>query len=221
MNLRKSALIALIASILSLVTPLWNALVRISGLGTLGSLWWILPSSTFILCLSAILPLFYFALARDAGSMRFPRYLRKLALVAALAGCIVAVLRLQVPGALSDWPSVISLLSNAAYLLLLLVISHEPGELPRPQVPPSTFLVRITRVAVVVWGAWVAFQFVRLAIVASTYGQLTQLAAQVGRAAPTRQEIMVDIILTFGSQAALLAAPFIVWRSGFGRNGME
>jgi hypothetical protein len=180
-----------------------------------------IPSSALILCFSAIMPLFYFALARDEGSMRFPRYLRKVALVAALSGGIVAVLRLQAAREPWNWSSVIGLLGTVGSLLLLLVISLQRLEPPHSQVPPSTFLVRTTRVAVVVWGAWVAFQFVRLAITASTYGQVTQIAAQVGRAAPARQDMMLDVILTFGSQAALLAAPFIVWRSGFGRNQVE
>ena len=205
---------------MGLVLSLWSGFERLSRLGTANSLWWILPYAV-ILFFGAILPLFYFALVRDPGNMRFPRYLRKLALVAAIAGSIVVVLRLQAAGAPWNWPSVIGLLGNAAYLLVLLVISHQPVNLPGPQGPPSIFLVRITKVAVMVWGAWVAFQLVRLAMVASTYGQLTQLASQVGRAAPERQAMIVDVILTFGSQSALLAAPFIVWRSGYGRNGTE
>jgi hypothetical protein len=61
---------------------------------------------------------------------------------------------------------------------------------------------------------WVAFQFVRLTIVALTYGQVKQIAFQVGHDAPPLRDMLKDVTLTLFSQAGLLAAPYIVWRSG-------
>lgn len=87
--------------------------------------------------------------------------------------------------------------------------------------PATNLLIGITKLAVVVWGVWVAFQFVRIAVVALTYCQLKQVAFQVGREAPSFRDMTFDIVLTFPSQASLLAAPFVVWRGGFGRRRVD
>jgi|HubBroStandDraft_6_1064221.scaffolds.fasta_scaffold742418_1 hypothetical protein len=47
---------------------------------------------------------------------------------------------------------------------------------------------------------------------------MKQIAFQVRRAPPSLHDMTIDVILTFFSQASLLAAPYIVWRSGFGRH---
>jgi hypothetical protein len=66
----------------------------------------------------------------------------------------------------------------------------------------------------------VAFQFVRIAIIFRTYSQLERFAFQL-RIAPSESAMVMEAVLTFFSQTSLLAAPFIVWRSGFGRRGVN
>ncbi|HEX3744141.1 MAG TPA: hypothetical protein VHW09_09435 [Bryobacteraceae bacterium] len=51
-----------------------------------------------------------------------------------------------------------------------------------------------------------------------SYSFMALIAFQVGPSAPPLHAMLIDVGLAFLSQAALLAAPFIVWRSNFGRN---
>jgi hypothetical protein len=215
-NLRKAAFLTFITGAVSLPWPLWNAINRVLALGVARSHWFVLPVTLFVICLTAMMPAFYFALFRDAGPMRFSRGLRKLALLAAVALCIVAGIRASA-GLHVTWYAVPGLLSGACYVLLLITMSRENSEETARETPPSDLLVSLTKLTVVVWGLWVAFQFVRIAFVVFTYSQLQQNAFQVRRAPPSFGEMVVDVVLAFVSQANLLAAPYIVWRSDFGR----
>lgn len=217
MDIRKVALVAFIASVLGMVRPSWDAAHRMTARGVTGSMWWVIPAILFITLVSAIMPVFYFALYRDEGTMRFPRPLRKLALVAAVAYLIATALRLQAWDGYWHVSTAVGLLANFAYILLLVSMSRESGEVPSAQVPPSDLLSTVTKLAVIAWGIWVAFQVVRLPYVAFTYPFMKRIAYQVGRSAPSLREMLTDVLLTFFSQASLLAAPYIVWRSGFGR----
>lgn len=188
-----------------------------TALGVTGSHWFVIPLTLLITLVTAIMPVFYFALYRNEGTVQVSRPLRKLALAAAAAYVIVMVLRVQaLPNRLS-WFGVFGLLGNLAYILLLVSMSREASEDPIEQVPVSDLLAAVTKVAVVAWGIWVAFQLVRLAIVIFTYSSFENYANRIGRTPPTLRDMMLEVILTFFSQGSLLAAPYIVWRSALGR----
>ena len=183
----------------------------------LGAHWFVIPLILLTTLVTAIMPVFYFALYLDEGTMQFPRPLRKLALAAAATYGIVAALRLQAFVGPWKWDAVLGLLGNLAYILLLVSMSREVSEDPIEPVPVSNLLSAVTQVAVIAWGIWVAFQLVRIAIVVFTYASLKQFAYRLSRTSPSLHDMAMDVILTFLTQASLLAAPYIVWRSGFGR----
>ena len=220
MGIRKAALIACVAAVAGNIAPVWNALSRTLALAAGNRQWWILPLVPLEICFMALMPAFYFALFRDPGPLRFPHYLRRMALVAAIALVAVAMVRIGQGGSIT-WFTVIGLVSTASYILLLLTMSRDAPDEPAEETSPSELLVSLTKMTVLLWGLWVAFQFVRIAIIFSTYSQLKQVAFQWRRAAPPESEMAIDVVLTFFSQAGLLAAPFIVWRSGFGRTGVN
>jgi hypothetical protein len=108
MDLRRVALVALVGSVLGAIMPIWNAVYRLVGFGVTGFNWWVLPSMAVMLLFIALMPVFYFALYRDRGTMRFPRYLRKVAVAAAVSCALVTALRVLAHGS-SDvdhrvWP---------------------------------------------------------------------------------------------------------------------
>jgi hypothetical protein len=215
MGVRRAALITCIASVIVLVTSLWDGARRTAALGVTGSQWWVIPAFALLTLFSAIMPVFYFAMYRYEGAMRFPRPLRKLALGAAVTLGIVTALRS--PAWAGSWnPSSIAIhLGNFTCILLLVAMSRDAVGEPSAQ-GASNFLSVVTKVAVVTWSVWVAFQLVRLAIVQFTYPSLKTCAYQVGRTPPRLRDMAMDVILTFLSQASLLTAPYIVWRSGYG-----
>ena len=85
-DLRKIALVACIASVLSLPISLWNAIRSLMATESAhpGVKWWIIPVSALMLFVTAIMPAFYFALYRDERTFRIPKRLRPLALAGAL-----------------------------------------------------------------------------------------------------------------------------------------
>ena len=136
--------------------------------------------------------------------------------------CAVATaIMLQVFTGSWTWSTGLGLLGNACYILLLCRGLEICRKAAPAGAPATNLLIGITKLAVVVWGVWVAFQFVRIAVVALTYSQLKQVAFPVGREAPSFRDMTFDIVLTFPSQASLLAAPFVVWRGGFGRRRVD
>jgi hypothetical protein len=216
MDVRRAALIACIASVIVVVESLWDGASRMAALGVTGSQWWVIPAFALLTLFSAIMPVFYFALYRYEGTMRFARPLRKLALGAAVTLGIVTALRS--PAWAGSWnPAAIAKhLANFTYILLLVSMSRDAvGE--QSAQSASNFLSVVTKVAVVTWSVWVAFQLVRLAIVEFTYSSLKTYAYQVGHTPPTLRDMAMDVILTLFSQASLLAAPYIVWQSGYGQ----
>jgi hypothetical protein len=180
-------------------------------------MWWVIPLLLLASLGAAIMPVFYFALYRDKGAMWFPASLRKLALAGAMTLAIVMVAGFQAWPATLNWSYAFGLLANLTYVLLLVAISREAREQPSEQMPVAEFLRVVTQVAVLGWGIWVAFQLVRIPGVILTYPSLKTYAYQVGRTPPPLLGMVRDVTLTFFSQASLLAAPYIVWRSYYGR----
>ncbi len=97
-DLRGTALIACIATVLSLPIPVWNAIQSSIAIQSTypRTKWLILSGSALIYVFSAIMPVFLYTLYRNEGTLRFPRRLRLLALTAAVT--FAAIVSTALPG---------------------------------------------------------------------------------------------------------------------------
>jgi hypothetical protein len=157
-DVKRAALTALIVGVAALVVPVWRAGRQLMTTAPQNSPWWSPLLLVIGLIVSAILPLFYFALYRDPGTLRFPRSLRNLSLGAALvlaavvaAGLptwITSIRRYSAAVSALDWsgggtialrvlgdPVTLALLSgllaqlsNLGYIVLLLAIFRQTSE---------------------------------------------------------------------------------------------
>lgn len=230
MDVRRIALINCVLLVLSVVLPVWNVARSVATAAT--SVRWSIMVITGMAPFLVVMPLFYFALYRDRGTLRVSRRMR---LVASIAAAVVAAISLaQLPawlaslGAVADqsvltpggrsWglhdlSAVSAQLATLAYILLLVTFWRGPRNEPNFEVPVSKLLRVVTVVTVVVWGAVVAVSVLRLVFTPYTYAQIQTAAAQAGRTPPTLGFVMWDAARFLFSQAGVLAAPFIVWRS--------
>jgi hypothetical protein len=217
MDLRKIALITCVTGVAELLVVGWDKLPSLLSMAFAHAQWWVIPALPVMLLFGSAMPIFYFALYDDPGRMRFPTLLRKLALIAAVTEVGIFLLRFHPSSVVLSGRFFLGVIADLAYLLLLLTMSREAPDDVSEQPTPSEFLQFVTRVTVLLWGAWVAFQLVRFPIAVYLHSYAERLAFQKGRAAPPLQDALGEVVFTFLSQACLLAAPFIVWRSGFGR----
>ncbi len=104
-------------------------------------------------------------------------------------------------------------LSSLAYILLLLAFFHRANShrSTEADVPVSGLLRFVTKLALVAWGLWVAFNLVRLCLTPYAYLQLRSAALQIGRRPPQLGSLMADAIRTLLDQACLFMAPYIVY----------
>jgi hypothetical protein len=229
MDVRKAALIACIAAVLGLLIPVWNSTHQVLAIESARpQLWWAIPMIVLLDLFAAILPLFYFALYRNEGALQFPKDLRLLALAAGLA--LSTITAVGLPGwiasfrstsvmpsvrevwTIGDTSTLLGAFSNLAGILLLITFSRQGvNELHGPSL--SRLLVTVTRVAVITWGFWVAFNVLRWFLTPYTYVQLRNYAQQIGRISPSFAYVVGDASRTLVTQACLLAAPYIVWRA--------
>jgi hypothetical protein len=232
MDLRRAALIACIATVLSLLMPVWNAAQPIREVGSIDQQWWVAPVAALTVLFSAILPVFYFALYRNEGTLRFSRRLRLLAIAAALvlglnlaidlppwigslgrAGTGSVLIPERGNWTLGDMSVVFGILSTAAIIFMMIAIYRYVDEEPDVFVPASTFLRVATRVAVIALGIWVAFHLCRLVLTPYSYAELRRLAFQVGRTPPPFRNVVAEAARTFLAQASLFIGPYVVWRA--------
>jgi membrane-bound ClpP family serine protease len=88
-DIRKIALITFIAAVLGLLIPVWRLTQQAAAIGL--PVWARVPVLLFGYLFTAIMPVFFFALYRNQGTLRFSKHLRLLSLIAALVfGLIVA-----------------------------------------------------------------------------------------------------------------------------------
>ncbi len=183
------ALITGAAIVMSLPIPMWTAtrtLLAVQSTHTLFRWTAILLAYAF----SAILPLFYFALSRHDGTLRFSKHARFACIVGAIAGVIVMA------AGLPEWldtsrpaaTTVKMLLSDFATLACVLLLIALFRQTTGPCDPISRLLSVMTRVAVIAGGIWMAFNLVALIL-------------RPGRGA----------IRTVLEQACLFTAPYVVY----------
>ena len=197
--------------------------------------WWFAPivlmMAAVAALLTAVLPVSYFALYRNQGTLRFSRRLRLLALTAALA--LGGQMAAELPGwieslgregdrsvltpergslTLGDIARLFGIMSYAAYILMMVTVYRHISDESDASAPVSKFLRVMTRVAVIAWGIWVAFRFLGLVITPFTYASLRGVALQIRRTPPPFRDMVVDAARTLFSQACLFAGPYIIWR---------
>jgi hypothetical protein len=87
-DIRKIALIAFIAALLGLLIPVWRMTQQVAAVQL--PVWARAPVILFGYLFSAIMPVFYFALYRNEGTLRFPKHLRQLSWITAMVfACLV------------------------------------------------------------------------------------------------------------------------------------
>ena len=205
-----------------------------------------IPLGVLAWLFTGILPLFFLALYRNEGTLRFPKSIRVCSLVTALVFGFLVVLDLwEWIGSLSsywaamnlvDWKSgatsvvaaarnpqtigeasaLLSEVENFAYILLLLVFWRQTDdESSDVEVPVSRLLSFVTKVALIAYGLWVAFNLTRIAVTPYFYFQLRNAALGTGRQPRPFELVMANTLRMFLEQACLFMAPYIVfngWR---------
>ena len=150
--IRKLTLATAIAILAALPLPMWNATRNLVTRPSLPAVVWIAIVVAY-LC-AAILPLFYFAMWRVGGDIVVPRRLRRLCLIGALCGVIVIGTQIPVT-TVATLLSMLATLSCAALLIAMFRQSREIGH-------TSAYLRRMSRVAVIGGGLWLAINVLAL-----------------------------------------------------------
>jgi hypothetical protein len=173
------------------------------------------------------MPAFYFTLYRNKGTLLFPRSLRQLTFGATVVFAVVMVAELVVqPGyrraasvlypRQSPWTAVnaatlLNLLSNLAYILLLVAFFRQSDDNPHPNVPISKALKYAVKVAVWAWTIWLAINIIRVVYAPFGYFRLRQYALSAGQNPPPFSPWMEEVTFQLLSQACLFAGAYIIF----------
>jgi len=211
--------------------PVWNAAQGIGAVASMHPRWWITPVAAMTVLFSAILPVFYFAVYRNEGPLRFSRRLRLLAIAAAFVlGLNLAVdlppwigslgregtKSVLIPErgswTLGDISVVFGILSSAASGFMMITVFRHVNEETDAFAPASKFFRVVTKVAVTAWGIWVAFNLCRLVLTPYSNAMIRRVAFQVGRTPPPFHDAVAEATRTLLSQASLFTGPYVIWR---------
>ena len=196
-GVRKIALFAFMATILSLLAPGWSLIQVIGRVESPGTaLWRLLPMALLAFLFTAILPTFFFALYRNEGTLQISRKLRFLSLAGAVIFglFVVAAINTEIldlnfaarGGLLKGSARIISHIISlvpavgnvALFLLLLMFFLKPPLRDSEEQVPGLSFLDQITKITVVCYGLVVAVCLIRVFLTPYTYSVLTKYWAE-------------------------------------------
>ena len=222
-DVKRVSLIACLTALAVAVITVWRGTQQMFPLITQQPVWWAVPLLLVLLISSAIMPVFYFALWRDPGTLRFSRSLLKLSLVAAVVyGASVAIglyglitASARDPRLLTNLPALAGELSALAYIALLVALSRQPegGAFTESDVPVSRLLRLITKFALIVWSIWILVNLVRLVLTPYQYFQARNYMYRAGQEPPPLWPIMLAATRTLLEQAALFVAPYVVYNS--------
>ncbi len=210
-DIRKVALINFIAAVLGLLLPVWRLTQQTAEIRF--SLWARIPIVLFGYLFTAIMPVFYFALYRNQGTLRLPKHLRQLSLITAIL--FASLVTGGVPSTVNEVANLLSECSNLAYVWLLFAFSRQSNDesFSPGDVPVSRFLRFVTKAAVILYGIWVAFNLVRVVITPYAYSHLRIVALETGRRPPQLGRMMLEVIRTLLTQACLFIAPYVIYNS--------
>jgi len=215
-DVRKAAAIALIASLLGALGPVWSAVREVIDLAAANPefRWFMIPALVIGCVFTATGPFFYFALARHAEDLHFPRRFRLLACIG-IGGVGLyegASLQVLLPAIFPRWAGVSALqpllaeLWNLAPILLLLAIYRRADDEVEGGAPISAELRIATKAAVIANGLWFAFCLVRMTFAPFVFPIAIEF---VGRRAPLGLWLAAGAADAFAA-AGMLAAPLIV-----------
>jgi hypothetical protein len=217
--------------VLSLAIPMWNfthqVLALESEIGTMIAVAGILVVDVFI----AIVPLFYFALYRNAGDLHISGKMRW---IAATAATVIGILTLSgIPGwfgslrgdsvldttarqwTVNDTAAALSLIAELAGILLLVALCRLAGDTSSETgVAVSTLLRSLSKVAVIAGGI-VAFGCV-IGLVATpwVYFYIRDRSLEMGFSNErwTFSRLAMDRLRTALTIILVYVAPFVVWQ---------
>ena len=227
--IRTAALLLFATTLLELMIPVWNdtrALIAFK---------WTISSTSLVVAwlVTAIMPIFYFALYRNKGVLHFPRYIKTLSLVTAFVfGSLVvtdlwqwigffatrpnarpvSVLVPRQPYVFSDASAALAETANVAYVLLLLAFFLQKDDQPvmTHEAPASRLLIRITKIALVTYALWIAFSAVRLVLIPYFYFQIRGQSLEVAQTLRPLSDLLLTPARSFLSVLCLFMAPYAV-----------
>jgi hypothetical protein len=142
--IKKLALATAIALLAALPLPMWNATRNLVTRPSVPVVVWIAVGIAYIF--STILPVFYFAMWRNAGDIGVSKRLRWFCLVGVLCGVIV--IRDQMP--VTTVTTALSMLATVCCIVLLIAMFLRPGDIGHK----SALLRAMTWIAVIGGVLW-------------------------------------------------------------------
>ena len=191
--------------------------------------WWLILMISAGLIAGAVLPVFFFSLYRYRGALFIPPKTRRVGLLAAilLSLLMAANLRLELldlafasHGGLlhpKDWVighavGLIGLISDAALILLLLSFYFHRDRESHADDAHEHLLDQTTKIAVILYGLFLAFLAVRILVSPLVYSSFKEVALQSGRALPPYLAMLGEELHDFATQACVFAAPYVIFR---------
>ncbi len=227
---RKLALVNCVVGIPALLAGVRNSLVLRSLPSPMGP-WQLTAILAPGILVPGILFLFYFAFYRDGGPLRITTRFRWLALSGAVGFTIffaidmpwairlagpwrgASVLDLVQPWSIWHLSGLLSELANLAHVLLLIALFREASDDIPQEWTPSRFLRIATAAAAIVWGLWVAYNLLALIVTPLSYFTMRKYVLEAGRTPPSLASYIYHNVRGFFSQACLVVAPIIVFKS--------
>jgi hypothetical protein len=217
-DLRKTALVALVTTILGGAYPAWNTIRPAMTL--LGRFPWYLTLPLAVFSLFATLPfIFLFALYRSDATFRISKRLRSVALATAVVFGFDEALYISRwirsfshdQNAIDVIVSGLGLLSAVAYVLLLTAIFRYRDALNAAG--NARLLLRVSQMTVVVWSLVLLGIVAGGVYLATQYPYFTDVAQQSGRTLPPLRQEILERLRILLQQAYVLVPPYIIYRS--------
>ena len=234
LNLRKAALITAIMGVLGILIPGWstaNSLLAADS-SQLSQVRGRIPAIALDYLLGAILPVFYFALYRNKGMLRFSRSSRLAALLGVFGFGLLAAIELWqwisgfiargTAGVLGhpdyqwmsdDFSALLGPFGRLVFTIPLIAIFRQEGDESDAQIPISKSLRIISRASVIVWGLPLALQLIALAFSPYIFQQVRQAHYRLGNTPPRLADMYEGATYVLLCQVCNFAVPCIIWRS--------
>lgn len=224
---------AAVATAVAIPVPLWKSARTLASLNfeepaVVGLVPFIVLGQLLMLAL----PVFYFCLYTNRGTLMRSKRLRGVSLLGAIALGVATLVNLPrwirsvgpgqdatvFIGAHAAWTLdnlniLLGGLSNVACILPLVALSLPTTDDPNQPVGVSNLMRILAMTVALGWGICVGFFVLRLALAVFTYPQVRDYMLQIGRTPPSLLTVMVRSSRDLLEQFGFLVAPYVVWRS--------
>lgn len=216
MDLKRAALVSTIGTTLGFIGSFWTARMSIRSITSIQPTWkwWFIPLIVTVGLLDATLPLFYFALYRFNGTLKFPKWSRTTAIFVACALVVVScaealnLMRLRIFPAMPHYLSFLAELCCA--VLLLQVYRTEIAENPTP-LPRETGFFAITRAAGTWGGLWMAIGCFQLVATPFVFAVVRHVASRNGRPSPHFTYLLIQNVEKLANILCLWMTPWLIY----------